>query len=582
MRSIDLDSLPIPPPISDMLSVPVHVTQEDGVPQYSLEALEEQLSGAGPQAQAQALALARQANASLAVYPAVVDFVEQWCRLADVTLVAIGSETDDDRSSATEVDEVLFQTLLTLLNQMSTNLGRERTMPHMENVVETLLTRQRAKIDVRLARTAIALVDTMHARAAFSGAASSRSAEQLGHLLRPLLQALCDATEKELRTSLYTVCVALHCMFAHTHTHTHTAPQVLIAFLHSVDDNPGFDNRAPETQLEADKMQVCERNTSRRRPPPHTQIRKACQDELLRSPAALHQRLLADVTCADQTGVLTTAAWTTMAKFVEWDHLGQQVTAQLHNSSLIGQQLAMYDEVLCEVLRVANQGETNGSQYVGGYQAFASFLLSYANAPGGAKALVEQHSFLRHITKRTFLGQCGDSFPSTAVLLQERCAQVALPMLRVVCAVAHSLPSDHTVMQEVHELFQQHSRLFDFILRRPFSLKKAHDSLDVVSLQMLECATQLLSLYAGSSAPCARVCYSFPSRCLHSRHTHTYTHTHTHTHTQNTAPNLVQQYQLRSVLAELGSRSAWLAKLVPEAACTSLVASGGQGIADEV
>eukprot|EP01061_Rhynchopus_euleeides_P009133 TRINITY_DN18282_c2_g2_i1.p1 TRINITY_DN18282_c2_g2~~TRINITY_DN18282_c2_g2_i1.p1 ORF type:complete len:2018 (+),score=816.66 TRINITY_DN18282_c2_g2_i1:138-6191(+) len=514
IRSLDVDSLPEPAPVSEMLVVPVHVVQEGGVPSYALEALEEQLGGV-PFAQ-EAMALAAAANEALAVYPCVVDYVEKWCRLAEVTLVIIEQEAEggSSRSAAAEGDEVLFQTLLALINQMSINLGRARSMPHTEGVVNALLTKQRAKMDARLSRTAIALVDAIYARSQRCG--SHRSAEQLGHLLRPLLQCLCDAADKELRTNIYTV---------------------LIAFLHNVDECPRLDRGSDSAmQADADKLQV----------------RRACQDELLRSPQALMQRLMADVTDS-AAGIVTTAAWTTMAKLVEWDDQ-DQVASQLHGTNLIAQQLSAYDEVLCGLLNQASQGDTMGAgtYHLGGYQAYMSFLLAYANTNGGAKALVEQHAFLKHLTGRQVLSMCGDGFPSTLELLQERCAQVALPALRVISTLVQHLASDHTVMQQVDALFQKHSRLFDFILRRPFSLRKVHDSLDLTSLQMLECTVQVLAVYAGSEAQCARL----------------------------TAPNLVQQYQLRSVLAEFSCRSLWAQRVQSEAAGAPVADWGLRGPAN--
>ena len=204
IRSLDVDSLPAPPRVSELLTVPMQVVQEGDIPSYSIEALEEQLGGV-PGTQ-EAVAMVQQANEALAVYPCVVDYVEKWCRLAEVTLVIVEAEAEagNDRSITQEVDEVLFQTLLTLVNQMSINLSRSRSMPHSESVMDALLAKLRSKIDERLSRAALALVDAIHTRS--QRGTSHRSAEQLVHLLRPLLQCLCDASDKDIRANLYTVC----------------------------------------------------------------------------------------------------------------------------------------------------------------------------------------------------------------------------------------------------------------------------------------------------------------------------------------------------------------------------------------
>eukprot|EP01063_Lacrimia_lanifica_P010594 TRINITY_DN17335_c0_g1_i1.p1 TRINITY_DN17335_c0_g1~~TRINITY_DN17335_c0_g1_i1.p1 ORF type:complete len:2018 (+),score=786.56 TRINITY_DN17335_c0_g1_i1:63-6056(+) len=490
IRSLDLDSLPIPQPVPELLNVQVPLVYTNGVPQYSLEALEHQLAGAA--GAHEAVALAAQANATLNVYPCVVDYVEKWCRLADVALVTIEAEatTVNDRASTGEVDEVLFQTLLSLINQMSSDVGRGRGASQAEHH-DTPLVKQRVKLDTRLSRTALALVDTIYNRA--SRGSSNRSAEQLGHLLRPLLQCLCAAEDRELRTNLYTV---------------------LIAFLYNVDESPSVTDPSGH---QADKMQV----------------RRACQDELLRNPHALLHRLFLDVSAVDQGGALTTAAWTTLAKVVEWDQ-DEKITPELHGSNEISQHLAQYDAVLVEIIRRSSQGDTTGSQYLGGYQAFMSFLLAYASTPRGAKALAEHHLVLQSMRAHRTLGLCGDYFSGTSELLQERCAQIALPMLRVICAVVKNLATDHSVMQEVQLLLSQHSRLFDFIFRRPFNVCNASsDAIDLPSLHLLECATQLLATYAGSNAPCAQ-----------------------------DAPRLVQQHHLRNVLIEFSSRSAWMNRIV--------------------
>ncbi|KAJ9473716.1 hypothetical protein DIPPA_70032 [Diplonema papillatum] len=505
IRSLDMDSLPRAPELRDKLSVPLIIEDDNGVPRYNLEALEDQLCGS-PEA-TEALQLAADANASFSVYPVIVEYVAAWCRLVDITLVSIEAEAEAaiERSSVAELDEILFQTLLTLVNRMSMNLSRAHGIAQAEDVVDALISKQRVRIDILLSRAALALVDTIHYRSN-NKAVPARSAEQLGHLLRPLLQCLCDAEDKELRTNLYTV---------------------VTAFLYHV-DSPSLEEMTDVqnvgNQHVVDKMQM----------------RRACQDEFFRNPQALLTRLVADVSSVDSMGMLTTAAWTTLAKTIEWDE-EEQLLSELHGSNLVSQHLANYDAVLCEILRVAGHGDTTGSQHLGGYQAFMSFLLAYASSPGGSRALTEHHGFLLCLTKCRFLDACGDSFPSTSQLMQQRCAQVALPVLRVVCTVVERLISDLSVIQQLQSLLHQHSRLFHFIMRRPFNLSKTEDLIDMPSLSLLETATRLLAMFSRTSAPCGKE-----------------------------TPAYVQQFQLRSILAEFSSRATWTNKLIRQAPVPTL------------
>ena len=502
IRSLDMDSLPVPPALHEMLAVPVPVVRDQDIPRYSIEDLENLLGGA-PGA-VSAVQLAVSANNILSIYPRVAEYVEAWCRLTDVTLVIMDTEPDTggDKSTAAEIDEVLFQTLLTLVNQMASNLGRSKVVGQSENVIDRLLTRQKLRIDTRLSRTALALIDVIRSRAGSGSTTTNRSAEQLGHLLRPLLQCLCDANDTELRTNLYTV---------------------LTAFLYHVE------YPAVEGILSCGAMDATSLFNDR------CHIKKACQDELLRSPFSFLQRMLSDIANIEANGTLTTTAWTTLTKAIEWDTEGQLVT-ELHGSNIVSQHLANYDNILCQILHGANHGDMTGSQYLGGYQAFMTFLLAYANSPGGARILTEQHGLLYNLKGCKFLEACGDGFPSTSELMQERCAQIALPALRMIAAVVQRLTSDHSVMVEVRSLLNHHTRLFEHILRRPYNLSKSQDGIDMPSLSLLECTTRLFALYAGSAAQSTQDIF-----------------------------RLVQQFQLKNTLADFCGKAVWAHRVVSNA-----------------
>eukprot|EP01064_Diplonema_japonicum_P033522 TRINITY_DN6627_c0_g1_i5.p1 TRINITY_DN6627_c0_g1~~TRINITY_DN6627_c0_g1_i5.p1 ORF type:complete len:1980 (+),score=399.62 TRINITY_DN6627_c0_g1_i5:597-6536(+) len=488
IRSLDLESLPVPAKMSELLSLPVAITFQNRVPQYSLESLED-VAGMGPMG-VEAYNKSKHSNLIVHAYTDIVAYVEAWSRLADVTLVTVGTD-------GAETDEVLFQTLHTLVNQMASNLSKQKAMQQLDSPIESHITQQRTIIDSRLSRTAISLIDAIHSR---TSARPARSPEQLGHLLRPLLQCICNAADKDLRTNLYIV---------------------LTAFLHNVEST--------EIEIGAGRQGLRQHDTVDR-------ARIACRDEFLQNPHGLLSRMKADAGSTDSCGALMTAAWTTLATTVEWDE-HEQFVAELHGSNLIALHLTSFDKILCDVLRVAGHGDTTGSQYLGGYQAFMCFLLTYASTGSGSRALIEHHGFLTSLKNCSFLSMCGNGFRSTSELLTERCAQIALPALRVVCAVTQQLSTDHSVIAQVQDFIYQQGSLFDFILRRPFHLHNAQDSIDITSLSLLETATQLLSMYTASGAPCSL----------------------------REAPRLVEQYQLRSVLAEFSSRAAWTRRLQQDA-----------------
>eukprot|EP01059_Diplonema_ambulator_P005120 TRINITY_DN14840_c0_g1_i1.p1 TRINITY_DN14840_c0_g1~~TRINITY_DN14840_c0_g1_i1.p1 ORF type:complete len:1967 (+),score=525.10 TRINITY_DN14840_c0_g1_i1:50-5902(+) len=489
IRSLDLESLPVPVRMSELLSVPVAVCQFQGIPQYNLETLEDlaQLGAMG----VDALEKARHANMVIYAYQDISAYVEAWSRLADVAIVTVGQGEGSDRSTVLEIDEVLFQTLLALVNQLASNISKQKATQQHETLIDAYIAKQQTAIDTRLSRTAITLIDAIHTRQAQGG--PTRSPEQLGHLLRPLLQCLCTAENKDLRTNLYIV---------------------LTAFLHNVE--------SAEVEITGAAQGLRQ----------HNKARAACKDEFLQNPYALLNRMKADVGCSDSSGALMTAAWTTLATTVEWDD-NEQFVAELHGSNLIAFHLTAFDKLMCDVLRAAGHGDTMGGQYLGAYQAYMSFLVTYASTASGCRALVEHHGLLHALKNSSFLTMCGNGFRSTSELLSERCAQIALPALRVVCAVAQHLNTDHSVLQQVHDFIQRQASLFDFVLRRPFHLHQSQDSIDVTSLLLLETATQLLSTFTASGSPVS----------------------------VREAPRLVDQYQLRSILAEFSSRATWTGRL---------------------
>eukprot|EP00755_Sulcionema_specki_P021909 Sspe_Gene.13704::Locus_4700_Transcript_2_2_Confidence_0.667_Length_8293::g.13704::m.13704 len=501
IRTLDLDGLPVPLNLSRSLSVPIPFNIVDGVPQYSLLHLFEVVEG-DPNA-AEMMSQAEQTNTILNVYPKVVQYVNAWCQLVEVTVAIIETSPDSvvDRSAAGEVDGVLFQTLLNIVNQMAIDLSRARAAPHTAtSEVEGYISAQRTLVDARLSRTAVALIDTIHSRASTGTAPGKRSAEQLGHLLRPLLQCLCDGGDGSLRTNLYTV---------------------LIAFLRH------FDSPFIDSHPMVDKSHIEEGDAG------FEQVHLACKYELLRNPSSLLSRLLADV--ADEDSTVKYAAWTTLAKAVEWDDC-EQLTPELHSSHIIRTSLSHYDSVLCEVLRVAGHGDISGGKHLCEFQAFTSFLLAYTQVNGGSRSLVDNHGLLIELHSSKALMKCAEDFQSTSDLVQERCSQIAIPLLRVMCAVMQNLAVDHAVLLQLQRFLQQHMKLFEFITRHPYSLSKQHDVIDIPSLQLLECTTRLLALFAMSN--------SVPS--------------------MQSTPRLVQQLQLRTVLAHFCSNSSWMAKLIPD------------------